>query len=297
MTQLENMTRVPTGAEILAGRSLCFIGAGQMAQAMVAGLINGGSLTPDRIAMTNRNNDQELTAAAERWQVKISRRKDQVVPGADLVVLAVKPQDMSRAVAETRPLLSPTGMIVSVAAGITLTQLEALFGNSVPIVRAMPNSSSRVLESATVLSMGAKCTVDHCALAKSLFTPIGTVSIISEDGLDAVTGLSGSGPAYVYRFVQALSQAGQEMGLTPELSRQLTLQTLIGAVRMLQETGLDPEALTRQVMSPGGTTQAGLEALEEAGFSRSVAAAIRRATQRAGELSGSGGQALASGSD
>lgn len=269
----------------LAGATVSFVGAGSMARAMVSGLLASGTLSPHQIRMTNRNRADRLEAVRRDWGVEATADKARALAGAQVVVLAVKPSDIAEAARQLRPVLPREALVVSVAAGVPLALLDRRFGGgtSRPLVRAMPNVGSHVGASATAFA-AKNCTPLDEARARALLEPLGLVCSVPEGLLDAVTGLSGSGPAYVFRLVEGLITAGRDQGIPAPLARDLAVQTLLGAARLLQETGLSPEELRRQVMSPGGTTEAGLAALDQQGFMETIGEAVARATRRAGEL-------------
>jgi pyrroline-5-carboxylate reductase len=269
---------------MLAERRFFFLGAGAISAAMVRGLLATGAVPATHITVSARRNTDRVQALTADCGVCTSADKLAEVSAADIVVLAVKPHDVPRALHEVRPVLTARHLVASVAAGITTAAIEAALAGPVPVVRAMPNTSSRVRESATALAHGRWAGDGHLALAAQLFAAIGTVTVVPERMLDAVTGLAGTGPAYIYYVAEALLTAGQELGLDEQTSRALVLQTLSGAAAMLRDTGLDPAELRRQVTSPNGTTMAGIGVLDAAGVQERFVEAVRRAAARAREL-------------
>lgn len=268
----------------LEGIKLAFIGAGSMAEALISGLINSGTAEPGQVWVTNRRQTPRLTELAARWQVRTSTDKEETLTGAGVVVLAVKPQDAVQALTEAAPHLKAGQLVISVLAGIPIAFIQGFLAPGVGVVRTMPNTSCLVGESATALSLGPGVTPRQAALAETIFASVGKVVTVAETAIDAVTGLSGSGPAYVYLMIEALTVAGVQVGLDPAVAGVLAGQTVFGAAKMVLETGEDPEVLRRRVMSPGGTTVEGLKALEEKEFVPAVVEAVARATRRAGEL-------------
>lgn len=261
-----------------------FIGAGNMAAALAKGLL-----------ATKRHRARDLWAsdANPRQLAKlcrvhgVGRAPDNaaIVGGSEIVVLAVKPQVMFDVLEELRPYATRRALFVSIAAGIATERIEAALGGRARVVRAMPNTPSLVGQGMTVVVRGAHATAADEKRAADLFGGVGDVVRIRDEALmDAVTGLSGSGPAYVYRFAEGLIAGAVAQGLDPTIARRLTYQTLRGATAMLLETGTPPEELRAMVSSPGGTTLAGLGALDERGFVDAVAAAIAAATRRGREL-------------
>lgn len=265
-------------------RRMGFIGAGAMAEAMVAGLLAAGVTLAPSIVVTNRSRQERLQAVATRWGVRTSPSKAEVCAWADVLVLATKPADVPVALGQLRGLVTPRHLVLSVAAGIPCALIEEALGEGIPVIRAMPNTSCHVGESATAIARGRWATDEHEEVARTVFGAVGRVVVVPEEWLDAVTGLSGSGPAYVYLLMEALTEAGIELGLSPEVSRLLTRQTVLGAARMVLETGEDPALLRRKVTSPNGTTMAALKVLEEMGFVSALREAVKRATARSREM-------------
>jgi pyrroline-5-carboxylate reductase len=261
------------------------IGAGNMAHALVRGLLGRGVVAPDRCIVTNRSNDLRLARFGREWSVITTRDKVRMIHDADVLVLAVKPADLSGVLREIAPYVEGRHLVMSVAAGVPLATIEeALEG--VAVVRAMPNTSAAVGASITAVCAGRHAGNEHVALACALFEAVGRVVTVPEHFFDAVTGLSGSGPAYVYLLAEAMVEAAEREGIDREVALALVSQTVLGAGRMLVETGDEPAALRARVTSPGGTTMAGVEALVNGGFPATVARAVSRATRRAAELRG-----------
>lgn len=261
-----------------------FVGAGSMAEALLHGIIHR-QLTPvDHIWLTNRNNRQRLQSLHQHWGVQITESYEELCRHANIIVLAVKPIDMARAVAAIRDYVQPGSLVISVAAGVTTEQIETLLPGQFAVVRAMPNTSSMVLAGATAMSGGRYAKERDLAIAEQLFDSVGCVVRVPEHLLDAVTSVSGSGPAYVYLLIEAMVDAAKEQGLSEDIAAELVVQTVAGAAKMIQETGLEPKELRRRVTSPGGTTMAAIEVLERGGFSQLMNEAIHRAASRAREL-------------
>ena len=261
------------------------IGAGNMADALVRGLLGRGVVTPERCLVTNRSNDARLARFAREWAVVTTRDKTRLLRESDVIVLAVKPADVADVLGEIAPQMETRHLVVSVAAGVPLETIEAKLG-AAAVVRAMPNTSTAVGASATAVCAGRRAGEAHVRVVRALFEAVGRVVVVPERFFDAVTGLSGSGPAYVYLLAEAMVEAAEREGLEREVALELVSQTVLGAGKMLVETGDDPAVLRARVTSPGGTTMAGVEALVDGGFLATVARAIARATRRAGELRG-----------
>jgi pyrroline-5-carboxylate reductase len=260
-----------------------FIGAGRMATAMVQGLIRSRITTPERIVASDVV-EEAREALADMTKVKVYPENKRVAEHSDILFLAVKPQVMAEVLLELKPLLSAKQLVVSVAAGVTLTQLAALLGNKVRLVRVMPNTPILVGAGATGFCLGPKATFEDADLVQQMLGTLGKAIEVPERLMDAVTGLSASGPAYVSVIIEALADGGVRAGLTREIASQLAMQTVYGTAKMLLETGLHPAMLKDMVASPGGTTIAGLHALERGGLRCALMDAISAAAQRAGEL-------------
>lgn len=262
-----------------------FIGGGKMATALIRGALAAGLCKPGEIIVSDpypaareKLGELGVTATAENAQVT----------QAPVVVLCVKPGDVPTVLAEGAAALAGK-LVISIAAGVTLRQMRAALGeSSARLVRVMPNTPALVGAGAAAFACGAECTAADRDTVQGLLGAVGTVSEVKETLLDAVTGLSGSGPAYAYEMIEALSDGGVLMGLPRDISTRLAAQTLLGAARMVLETGQHPGELKDAVTSPGGTTIAGLEALELAGMRGALISAVRAATERAREL-GAGG--------
>jgi pyrroline-5-carboxylate reductase len=265
-------------------RHIAFIGAGAMAEAIVSGLISKGIFRPEQIWVNNKENYERLERFRTLYGVRVTRDKREALSGAGLVLLSVKPKDAREALEAIKPYVRSEHIIVSVMAGITTDSIARALGIKIPVVRAMPNTSAAIGQSATAIAAGRYATKDHLSQVERLFKAIGTTAVVSEHELHAVTALSGSGPAYVYYFAEALEAAAKEAGLKPDIARELILQTLAGAVDMLKTSGAETSELRRQVTSPGGTTQAGLEVLEQYKTKEALCACIRRAMVRSAEL-------------
>jgi pyrroline-5-carboxylate reductase len=261
-----------------------FLGAGAVCEALIKGLLNAGLLSAEQIVISNRKNAARLEILQQRYGVRASEEKLESCREADLVILAMKPFDLPGALQEIAPAISARQLVISLAAGVSTTMIERQLGLPVPVIRAMPNTSSSVQASATALCGGQWCTPEHLELAQSLFSAIGISVIVAENQLNAVTGLSGSGPAYFYYLVEALQEAAQQCGLPAETARTLLVQTIYGAARMLQESEQEPAELRRQVTSPNGTTMAGLTVLEQGGVYQLLIQTVQRATERAAEM-------------
>jgi len=270
---------------MLQNKKICFIGAGAMAEAVIAGLLEKRIIKPGAISVTNRSDRFRLNELVYNFGVVAdSEHTRDCVAKADILVLATKPQDLPYALSEVKASTNAGQLVISLVAGVTTAQISSILGHVAPIIRTMPNTSAAIGLSATAIARGSTAALEHLYLAESIFTAIGTVSVVEETMLDAVTGLSGSGPAYVYYMAEALQAGAVKAGLDSDLARTLILQTLLGAAQMLMATGQDPAELRKQVTSPNGTTQAGLDVLKAYDFSQAIEACVLRATERSREL-------------
>jgi pyrroline-5-carboxylate reductase len=268
-------------------RALGSVGAGNMAEALIAGIVTAGSAEPSRIWVVNRSNRPRLERLVATYGVQAATGKADLCERADTLVLAVKPKDVPEAIEQLRPHVRPSHRLLSVVAGLTIASLERAFPGAA-VVRAMPNTPSAVREGVAAFALGSCCTRGDAVWVNAILTSVGRAVEVPEPLLDAVTGLSGSGPAYVFFLVESMIEAGVRAGLAPEVARDLVIQTVFGAARMLRDTGVDAAELRRRVTSPGGTTMAGVGALEERDVRGAVVEAVRRATHRARELAGGG---------
>ncbi len=260
-----------------------FLGAGRMATALAHGWTEAGLVSPDRIMASDPLRTARDSFAAGR-NIRTTTNNLEVVANSDVLVLAVKPQTMTALLDEIRPALTSAHLIVSIAAGVTLKHLDHGLGPRRRIVRVMPNTPCLVGASASGFTPGEGATAADVALVDRLLNAVGKAFKVSEHLLDAVTGLSGSGPAFVYLIIEALSDGGVRVGLPREVATALAAQTVLGAAKMVVETATHPAVLKDMVASPGGTTIAGLHALERAGVRGALMDAVEAATKRATEL-------------
>lgn len=264
-----------------------FLGAGQMATALAKGWLEAGLLDAAQCVASDPHPAARAAFTAATG-IRCGESNIDVLDSCDVIVLAVKPQMMPALLTEIRPALTPKPLIVSIAAGITLCQLAEGLSESTRIVRVMPNTPALVGMSATAFAVNARTTTGDVVLVTKLFQSIGVAFPVAEKLLDAVTGLSGSGPAYVYVMIEALADGGVLAGLPRDVAQQLAAQTVLGSAQMVLTTGRHPGALKDAVASPGGTTIAGLHALERAGFRGAVMDAVLAAAHRAEELGQNG---------
>jgi pyrroline-5-carboxylate reductase len=266
---------------------IAFAGAGSMAEAIFRGLIEKKVADPGRISVINRSDIEKLERLHARYGVQVSADpnvKNEMIAQADIVVLAMKPKDVETSFRDLKHVIHDRQLIISVIAGLSIAKIGALLETNAPIVRTMPNTSSTIGLGATGMSFSANVTAEQKRLALSIFEAVGIVSVVEERLLEIVTGVSGSGPAYVYYFMEAMTKAAVEGGLSPEEARRLTLQTVLGAARMVELTQEEPAELRRKVTSPNGTTQAAIETLDRHQFCEGIVRAVFRSAERAKEL-------------
>lgn len=260
-----------------------FLGAGQMATALAKGWLAAGLIDANRSRAADPIAGSR-DAFSGATGIRTTASNAEVVNLADLIVLAVKPQIMISVLSEIAPRIQPRHLVVSIAAGVSLSQLSTSLGNTTRLIRVMPNTPCLVGASASGIAAGPVAKAEDTDLIKSLFAAVGTAFVVPESQLDAVTGLSGSGPAYVYVMIEAMADGGVKAGLPREAALALAAQTVFGAAKMVLETKQHPAVLKDAVASPGGTTIAGLHALEQAGFRGAVMDAVVAGANRATEL-------------
>ena len=265
------------------GKTLAFLGAGNMAEALIKGLLRAGVAAPQEILCTDRRKErgEELV---KRYGVRFTSSNLAAARESELVVLSVKPQVMNALLGEIAPALDASKLVISIAAGVPIEAIERKVGHGVRIVRTMPNTPALVGAGATALAAGSHATEADLDQAKALFDAIGKSVVVDEPLLDAVTGLSGSGPAYIFLVIEALADGGVKAGLPRYTAQELAAQTVLGSAKLLIETGEHPGRLKDQVTSPGGTAIAGLHTLEAGGLRTTLMNAVEAATQRSREL-------------
>jgi pyrroline-5-carboxylate reductase len=263
--------------------TLGFLGAGKMASALAKGFVRAKIVAPDQIIASDLAEPARAAFATEVG-ARTTASNLEVLAFARVIVLAVKPAQTAELLAEIRDQFTPGHLLISIAAGVTLARLEQALNAGARVVRVMPNTPALVGASASAFARGQAAQPADAVLAQRLFAAVGRVFELKEGLLDAVTGLSGSGPAYVYQFIEALSDGGVAAGLPRDVATQLAAQTVLGSARMVLETGLHPGVLKDQVASPGGTTIEGIHALEKGGLRGTVMDAVRAAAEKAGKL-------------
>lgn len=263
-------------------QNIGFIGAGAMGSALIAGLIKSGLVSPDKIFAYDISKER-LENLKKDYGIRVAHDSRSVVERAEVIILAVKPQNLPEAVQGLSFGLSH--LIISVAAGISLKQLMDWLGPELAIIRAVPNTPALVGEGITALAANPAVTAEQKELALAIFGSVGRALMLPEEQLNAVTGLSGSGPAYVYLMIEALADGGVWCGLPRDVALELAAQTFLGAAKMVLLTGEHPAMLKDKVASPGGTTIAGLGVLERRGVRGALMEAVKAGTERARALS------------
>jgi len=267
----------------LKEKKIGFLGAGNMAEALIRGLIKTGLVRPEAILASDVRLDR-LEELGKLYGIHTLSDNSLLVKRADVVILAVKPQVIREVAEEVRPAIKRDTLVISIAAGVSTETLRRLLPDSVRLIRVMPNTPALVLEGATAVARAGGLDPGDLELAHEIFSAVGKVVILDEALLDAVTGLSASGPAYVALVIEALADGGVRAGLDRQTAMTLAIQTVLGTARLLLETGKHPAELKDMVSSPGGTTIAGIQALEEGGLRSALINAVERATLRSKEL-------------
>lgn len=268
---------------ILASHTIGFIGAGNMAEALIRGLVRGGQVPATSIAASGPRQER-LDELKREYGIDVTTLNREVVQRCGLIVLSVKPQILDKVLREVGDLVKPGALVVSIAAGVDTETIEESLPDGVRVVRAMPNTPALVGAGATAISAGKHASETDLATAKALFDAVGITVVLEEAHLDAVTGLSGSGPAYIFLILEALADAGVKVGLSRRNAQRLAAQTVMGSAKLLLETDEHPGKLKDMVTSPGGTAIAGLHTLEEGGLRTTLINAVETATKRAREL-------------
>ncbi len=264
-------------------KKIGFIGGGQMGEALIRGILQAQLVTADRILVMDPA-DSRRAALAEQYSVEVHESTAPIWSECGIVILAVKPQIMEKVLQDNRAMIAESHLLISIAAGIPLSFLEEHAPANSRIVRVMPNTPALVLEAASALSAGSCATPDDMATTTAIFDAIGQTVLVDECHLDAVTGLSGSGPAYVFTFIEALIDAGLRVGLSRPVAETLVKQTVLGATKLAMSSSDHPAQLRAMVTSPGGTTIAGMHELESSGFTGIIMSAVEAATKRSAEL-------------
>ncbi len=259
------------------------VGAGNMGSTLVRGLLGAGLQQPSQLLASDPR-ETARTELANQTGIRTTEDNHEVAAFADLLILATKPQVFDSVLAEIAPATGGSTLVVSIAAGVSIRTMEHALQDGTRVVRCMPNTPALVGAGATGIAPGTHASEDDIALVRQLFDHVGVTEVLDETLLDTVTGLSGSGPAFIFVIIEALSDAGVKMGLHRRAAQKLAAQTVLGAAKLLIESGEHPGRLKDMVCSPGGTTIAGLHTLEAGGLRTTLINAVQDATTRSREL-------------
>ncbi|AAU16377.1 pyrroline-5-carboxylate reductase [Bacillus cereus] len=265
-------------------QNISFLGAGSIAEAIIGGLLHANVVKGEQITVSNRSNETRLQELHKKYGVKGTHNKKELLTDTNILFLAMKPKDVAEALTPFKEYIHHNLLIISLLAGVSTHSIRNLLEKNIPIIRAMPNTSAAILKSATAISPSKHATKEHIQTAIALFETIGLVSVVEEEDMHAVTALSGSGPAYIYYVVEAMEEAAKEIGLKEDVAKSLILQTMIGAAEMLKASEKHPSILRKEITSPGGTTEAGIEVLQEHKFQQALISCITQAAQRSHNL-------------
>lgn len=271
---------------MLTKKTIGFLGSGNLAEALIKGLLSSGKVNAGQITASDVASDR-LAYMASTYEIKVSNSNAETVENSDIVLLTIKPKDIEQALSAAAPGMSGDKLIISAAAGATTRTIQGFLAAAgvrrvVPIVRVMPNTPATVREGITAICAGAGAGTADVALARAIFEAVGTAVVVDDERLmDVVTGLSGSGPAYVAVLIDALAMGGLRMGIPRQTALRLAVQTVYGAAKMMLDKNMEPTALRDMVTSPGGTTAEGLMALERNAFRWTVMDAVEAATEKA----------------
>ena len=265
----------------LTNKCIGFIGVGVMGSSLIKSLLVS-SINSEQICISDKSSEKAAEISST-YQVKV-KSITEIGQDCDVIFLAVKPQDLDTVLSELSQSLKKETLLISIAAGKTTKFIESKLANTNPVVRVMPNTPAQIGKGVSAISPGASATNDHLSLTKDLLSASGLVVEVAEENQDAVTALSGSGPAYFFNFIEAMIKAGVNLGLTEEVATQLAIGTITGSAAMLQESGIDAATLRKNVTSPNGTTAAALKVFSDSNLEKIVADAMVAAKKRAQEL-------------
>ena len=265
----------------LTNKCIGFIGVGVMGSSLIKSLLES-SINSEQLCISDKSSEKAAEISSS-YQVKV-KSITEIGQDCDVIFLAVKPQDLDTVLSELSQSLKKETLLISIAAGKTTKFIESKLANTNPVVRVMPNTPAQIGKGVSAISPGVSATNDHLSLTKDLLSASGLVVEVAEENQDAVTALSGSGPAYFFNFIEAMIKAGVNLGLTEEIATQLAIGTITGSAAMLQESGIDAATLRKNVTSPNGTTAAALKVFSDSNLEKIVADAMAAAKKRAQEL-------------
>ncbi len=264
-------------------RKLAVLGAGKMGEALTAGILDGGAFPPERVLATDKN-EERLDLMKEKYKVVVTSDNRKAVREADLVLLAVKPQVVLELLEEIRGEVRSDQLVISIVASVTTTYIERILGAKIPVVRAMPNTPCLIRSGMTALCKGTYAEDQHLREAERVFAVVGRTVVLDERHMDAVTGLSASGPAFIYIILESFAEAGVKLGLPRSVATELAAQMTLGAAKMVLDTKEHPALLKDNVTTPAGCTIDGILELEEGKLRVTLIKAVVKAAQRAAEL-------------
>lgn len=256
-----------------------------MAEALIKGLVKASFIYPENILASDVREDR-LKSLAELYKISVADTNQEAAKHTDIIILSVKPQVMEKVLKGIKDAVDRSKLVVSIAAGISISKIKGILGEDTRIIRAMPNTPALIQSGATAVSRCENTSDDDVKIALKIFNAVGITVTVDEELMDAVTGLSGSGPAYIFLIIEALADAGVKMGLSRSIAMKLSVQTVLGAAKLVSETGRHPGELKDMVTSPGGTAISGLHTLEEGGLRTTLINAVEAATKRSKELAG-----------
>ncbi|UOQ83812.1 pyrroline-5-carboxylate reductase [Gracilibacillus salinarum] len=265
-------------------QTIAFLGAGSMAEAIIAGMTANKIVPAKQIIAKNHSNKERLKTLEEKYHILTSQSTQDTIDQSDIIILAMKPKDIKTATAEIKPLLSANKIVVSLLAGISTAFIEQQLETQNPVIRVMPNTSATIGQSATTIAAGTYATKEQVELIEELITSIGTTEVIDEADMDAFTALAGSAPAFYYFMVEAMEQFVDTKGLDKDIAKRLMVQTIKGVGEMLEASEDSPQVLREKITSPGGTTEAGLKTLAAHEFQEAVIACLEETTARSKEM-------------
>ncbi|MEI3601457.1 MULTISPECIES: pyrroline-5-carboxylate reductase [unclassified Oceanobacillus] len=265
-------------------KRIVFVGCGSMAEAIMGGMLQTKTVDKNDIYVTNKQDEGRLGNIEATYGVQTSYDKEKLLDLADVVILAMKPKDLAESLDEIRPFIREEQLIISVLAGVMTETIEEIIGKRNAVVRAMPNTSAQIGYSATAIAAGKYVDQEKINIAERLFQSIGVTKVVAEDDMHTVTAISGSGPAFIYYFVEAMTTAALEAGMDEQTADALITQTIIGAGKMLEQSGEPASVLRENITSVGGTTAAGLETLKANEFEKIIISCIESARNRSIDL-------------
>lgn len=268
---------------MLEKKTVAILGAGKIGETLIRGLLDAHAIDVGNVIVT-ATHQRRLDLLRERFQVKGSLSNKDAAQSADIVILSVKPQTIPLVISEIAGFIKPTQLVISVAAAVTTAAIERSFNAPIPVIRAMPNTPCQLKKGMTGVAAGSHVSQEHIELAKYIFNSVGRTIVADEKYMDAITGLSASGPAFIYIVIESLAEAGVKCGLPRDMATELAAQTVLGAGAMVIETAEHPAKLKDMVTTPAGCTIDGILELEEGGLRVTLIKAVVKATQRAKEL-------------